>query len=153
MDLIHSSEFTKVFIKDNYVNKHFLGDEADYRFEKELSFYKKYECENLMKLIDYNSKNFTLSFEYLRGEFPGFLDKLEAENLTKEDILRIKKALRNIQSLNTQKIIVHNDLAPHNIYLTENRVIIADWDSYFYTNDKDYKDYDINYLLKNIKQE
>lgn len=151
MKLLHKSETTEIYLNDNKIIKHFFGEDADFRFEKELRFYKTHRSVNLLKLYDFDSKWKSLTLEYVKGESPGFLDKLEAKNLTEEDLKRIKEAISNIQNIVPKKILVHNDLAPHNIYLTENRVIIADWDSYFLTEDEKYRNYDWEYLNKQVK--
>lgn len=138
---VHQSPTTKVTLSDNKIHKKFIGDDRESRFEKELKFLKTHKSKHLPKLIDFDSKNLELMLHVLRSETPGFLDNTESSLLKADDFKRIRNALSEIQKL-SEKLIVHGDLAPHNIYLTDKRVVIADWDSYFHAENPDYKLYD-----------
>lgn len=160
---VHSSSTTVVTLEDGKIHKKFIGEEAQLRFEKELMFLKNYQSEFLPKLHDFNTDSFELVLGVLKSETPGFLDNTEASLLKLEDFQRIRNALFKIQKLN-KRLIIHGDLAPHNIYLTDKRVVIADWDQHFTVDKSKYRMYDYatlwslldtneEYLTKIFRQE
>lgn len=139
--LLVKSDHSRVEINNGRVRKTFVGEEAQERFEREIAFLKENNSEYLPTIIEFDSKKFIVIYSLLRGETPGFLDNTEASLLSHHDFHRIRTALLSIQELK-QGIIVHSDLAPHNIYLTKDRVVISDWDSYWITEKQKYRMYD-----------
>jgi len=139
--LLVESDHSRVEIINGRVSKTFLGEEAQERFEREIAFLRENTSEYLPTIVEFDSKKFVITYSLLRGETPGFLDNTEASLLNHHDFHRIRTALLSIQDLK-QGIIVHSDLAPHNIYITKNRVVISDWDSYWITDTQKYRMYD-----------
>lgn len=147
MKLLHESDKTKITLQGSLVTKYFIGEESIERFEKEIAFYKMFTSHNLPHFVEGNSKPTpSITTSLLKGETPGFLDQMEAGLLSHKDFVRIREALFNIQNMPQTSLLIHADLAPHNIYLTDSRVVIADWDSYFYIKDIKYRMYDYAFL-------
>lgn len=147
MRLIHESDKTRIILQGNKVAKFFYGDYARNRFEKELGFYKIYKSHNLPHFVSETSdQDFSITTSFLKGESPGFLDQSTSGLLNHEQLVRIRDTLLHLQNLPTHKLLVHGDLAPHNIYITDDRVVIADWDSYWYTDDLRFRMYDYAFL-------
>lgn len=147
MRLIHESEQTKIFLQGSQVTKFFLGDFARERFEKELAFYKIYSSHNLPHFLSSTSSpEFSITTSFLKGETPGFLDQTMSGLLTHKNFTDIREAIFHVQNLPNTSLLIHGDLAPHNIYMTDSRVVIADWDSYWYIRDSRYRMYDYAFL-------
>lgn len=99
-------------------------------FNKEIEFYKRYQCSHTLKLYRAYRRHglAILEMQYLEGNNPGFVSDKQAAYLSCERFASIRHVLRHMQQKEPRGILVHGDLAPHNIYFSGNKTVIIDWE-------------------------
>lgn len=142
--LVESNDRTAIYASENKFLKLFLDKTREARHKNELEFYEKYSSDLIPKfmsseLID----NFpALVLKKVTGGTPGFLTDSKAGELDAKSFGRIRETLSKIQSLERNGVLVQGDLAPHNIFISKDKIIISDWDKYKIYADESYKMYD-----------
>jgi serine/threonine protein kinase len=123
---------TLIFINQKEVVKVYLSRDRQARFNRELGFYKRSVNSHIPKLIS-TLKYATYPILVIQDVETAYLSPLTDEilsTLTAEDFIRILNALLEIQSVELTGVIVHGDLAPHNIFLDKDSLFFVDWDNY-----------------------
>lgn len=102
---------------------HLAADaEVRTRFEEEAMFLGQLNHPNIVQVIDYSSEKLTLFMEFIEGK-P--LDEVlaEREQLSLEESMRIVSGILDGLSYAHEHNIIHRDVKPGNIFLTNDRQV------------------------------
>lgn len=125
-----------ILLRDgNIFLKVFTSRDCQSRAERERGFYSQFKSPYIPSYIrlEYKQKFPVILFKLIRKSDPGFLSDEAACSLNNDQFELLRIALEEVRVLGGgSKVLIHNDLAPHNIWLDKkmNSLVIADWDGY-----------------------
>lgn len=131
-ELIKENEQTQTYRFHDVFSKVYIGKDSKKRYQRELEFYTNYSSRHVPVFVETKFiRAFPIIITKLLPEHGlGFISDDEVKLLQALDFEHIYNAIREIQSQVNDSILVHSDLAPHNIYVNGVQVIISDWDQY-----------------------
>ena len=132
LDLPLSDDLLLEFLRSGYLSKQEMNDYALSQIQKEISILERYkDNENILKLYEVKEeKNLSGKSYYLRMEYATNIKKhFSKNNFTDEEIIKMSidicSALEELEKNN----IVHTDIKPGNIFISENKYKLGDFGS------------------------
>lgn len=100
--------------------KLYISKDAQTRFNNEVAFFNKYQSSYIPKIVtSFKLEGYPVLVQENLSKLKGqFLSDDNIMSLSVEEMLQIIDVLTSIQSQESEGIVVHADLVPHNIYHT-----------------------------------